>query len=315
MSKFISCDWGTSNLRLRLVDRTSKTILKEFENQDGIAAIYRLWKDAKHNGDRVDFYLSFLQKHIDPWIEEYGKPLQDIPVIISGMASSTIGLIELEYATLPTKADGSELVVKRMRRSDALSNKTYIISGVCSENDVMRGEETLLAGCNHLAGQTELFVFPGTHSKHILVSDGRAENLVTFMTGEFFELLSHQSILSASVEQNNHFDKDFFMKGVLDGVAGNLLNVAFQVRINALFKRASPGENYHYLSGLLIGSELKEFVNKDFSLITFVASGFLIEKYLFGLKALGYSGEIKEVNAASAMINGHSKILSTLSLT
>ena len=47
MNKFISCDWGTSNLRLRLVDGDNRSVLKEMETSEGIASVHQSWKDQR----------------------------------------------------------------------------------------------------------------------------------------------------------------------------------------------------------------------------------------------------------------------------
>lgn len=313
MSEFISCDWGTSNLRLRLVNADDKTVLKEIKTGEGIASIYRSWKAVKTDIDRADFYLSVLKKQIDSWEEdELRTPFKNIPVLISGMASSSIGLTELEYKTLPVEANGSGLLIKKIDGTKTFFNPVFVVSGVCTENDVMRGEETLLAGCDTLPGKTELFIIPGTHSKHILVSDGNAESITTYMTGEFFELLSKQSILSSSLLQEQEFKTIFFEKGIRDGASMNLLNSAFRVRVNHLFKRVEPGENFHYLSGLLIGAELREIKANNLERITVVASDNLVDKYISGLQVLGLSPKTGSVDAAQAIVRGHCKIFSFL---
>ncbi len=66
----------------------------------------------------------------------------------------------------------------------------------------MRGEETQLIGCLKSGKQDGFFIFPGTHSKHVEVEDGMVKDFKTYMTGEFFELLSQKSILLNSVEEN-----------------------------------------------------------------------------------------------------------------
>jgi len=220
--KFISCDWGTSNLRLRLVDTNSRTMLKEIETNEGIAPVYHSWKNEPAETDRFFYYLSVLNRHIGKWKDEDEFSLESIPVLVSGMASSTIGIVELEYAQMPFRADGSGLVVKKIDASTAFPFPLFIISGASTNTDVMRGEETLLAGCDTASGKTELIIFPGTHSKHVTVVNGIANNLSTYMTGEFFDLLSRQSILAASVHQENKIDPFFFKKGIIEGSEVNL---------------------------------------------------------------------------------------------
>jgi 2-dehydro-3-deoxygalactonokinase len=177
----------------------------------------------------------------------------------------------------------------------------------------MRGEETLLAGCDTLPGKTELFIFPGTHSKQVMVTDGIADSLATYMTGEFFDLLSRQSILAVSIQQEeNQISTDFFEKGIIEGSEMNLLNRVFSIRINHLFKKATAAENFHYLSGLLIGAELSGLKGKDIDHITVVAGDRLMNKYLAGLKLLKPGKKINQLDAGTAFVNGHCKIISTL---
>ncbi len=313
MEKFISCDWGTSNLRLRLVDKDSRSVLKEIETNEGIAQIHHSWKNEPTDADRFVYYLSVLKKHIDQWKDESGSSLENVPVLISGMASSTIGIVELAYAAMPMRADGSGLLIKKIDSSIAFPFPVFIISGACTSVDVMRGEETLLAGCDIQPGKTELFLFPGTHSKHVMVTDGIANTIATYMTGEFFALLSQQSILSASVrEPESEIDTGFFAKGIIEGSQMNLLNSVFRVRTNHLFKKVTAAENFHYLSGLLIGAELSAVKGKEIDLITVVAGNTLMNKYIAGLKLLEPGKKISQLDAGTALVNGHCKIISAI---
>ena len=60
----------------------------------------------------------------------------------------------------------------------------------------MRGEEVQILGAMQLSGLRDgVFVLPGTHNKWAQVSDGRVTGFRTFMTGEFYALLSRQSLL------------------------------------------------------------------------------------------------------------------------
>ena len=313
MNKFISCDWGTSNLRLRLVDKESKKLLKQIETNEGIAAVHHSWKKEPEATDRFFYYLSILKRHIDKWKNDYASPLENIPLLVSGMASSTIGIVELDYVQMPMQADGSGLLVKKINSSTQFPFPLFIISGACTSNDAMRGEETLLAGCNIVPDKRELFIFPGTHSKHVMVMNGIADSLSTYMTGELFALLAQQSVLSASIQEpENDMHSIFFEKGIVEGSERNLLNRIFQVRINHLFKTATAIENFEYLSGLLIGAELGSIKGNDIDLITVVAGEGLMNKYLIGLKLLLPGRKINQLDAGTALVNGHCKIISTL---
>jgi 2-dehydro-3-deoxygalactonokinase len=81
------------------------------------------------------------------------------------------------------------------------------------------------------------------------------------MTGEFFELLAKKSILQAAVEEYSGAQSPscslYFKKGVSEAANSNLLHAAFKVRTNDLFGITGKRENFDYLSGLLIGAELR----------------------------------------------------------
>ena len=128
------------------------------------------------------------------------------------MASSSIGLYELDYADLPFNVNGDNLIVKRL----ILKNKSelLLISGVKNNDGMMRGEETQAIGFeDYLKPFNEsILILPGTHSKHLEYKNGNFIDLKSFMTGELFEILSLKSILSNSVTKNtNTIFKDWFL--------------------------------------------------------------------------------------------------------
>ena len=290
---FLSCDWGTSSFRLRLVEREGLKILAEESSKEGNAATAELWKQAQQPPEqRMAFYLAIVQSHLQKLETVVNTSLDGVPVVISGMASSTIGMQELPYKPLPFAADGSDLPAKIIAPTSYFKHDTLLISGVKSADDVMRGEETQLVGC--LFGNTadqQLFLHPGTHAKHVVVQHGRAVSLKTYMTGEFFSLLSKQTILAASVEGGGKLEEGanqhWFEKGVQASQEANLLHSAFLVRTNDLFKKASKQENYFYLSGLLIGSECYDLLHRLPAGITLAGEPVLVAHYSAALRVLG----------------------------
>lgn len=252
---FLSCDWGTSSFRLRLVEAGSLNVIAEERSGDGIAGTYQHWQQTSQ--PREDFFAAIISRQIDALAARTGIPLQEVPVVLSGMASSSIGMIELPYKELPFSLSGADLGVHTFSRF-------IIISGACSAHDVMRGEETKVTGCAAWlpdATQEQWLLMPGTHPKHVVVSHRQVVRFQTFMTGEFFDLLSTHSILSASVSSdgalNDPASRTCFTEGLHAGWSGNLLHAAFMVRTNQLLRKISPAHNRFYLSGLLIGAELK----------------------------------------------------------
>ncbi|MES1224215.1 MAG: 2-dehydro-3-deoxygalactonokinase, partial [Bacteroidota bacterium] len=309
MEKFISCDWGTSSLRLRLVDADTMSVLAEVTSSQGILGIYDLWKQ-NNKEERISFYQSILADQIKVLEGQINSSLQDMPLIISGMACSSIGMLELPYKEIPFSTDGKDLIIKIIEATNDFKHKILIISGAKTEEDAMRGEETQLIGClNDDYGEDMFIIFPGTHSKHITIKHGKVVDVKTYMTGEFFELLSKKSILSNNVEENHDplssGNLNSFEKAVADSLDSNILHSSFMVRINQLFGKLSKQENFSYLSGLLIGTELKEIIKNNIPL-TIVGEELLIKLYSTALQKLGISN-IKYHDAGKAIMKGHGK--------
>ena len=291
----ISCDWGTSSCRVRVL---TDTVLASLENAIGIAATFSNWQ--KTTTTRIDFYLSVLQTAITELEYQNSLDLHDIPIVLSGMASSSIGMMELPYHPLPFLVAGEDLRPAILPATPAFPHTLFLIPGVRSADDVMRGEETQLIGCGVVSG---ICIFPGTHSKHIAVRDDRAVEFSTFMTGEFFGLLSQQSILAASIDKGPGSD-EAFLAGVDAAQDSGLLHSAFAIRTNQLFGRFSKTDNYQYLSGLVIGEELKGL---DPQPVTLVAVSPLREAYALALRKLGFS-DVAHVDAGEALMEGHRRI-------
>jgi 2-dehydro-3-deoxygalactonokinase len=351
MKQLISCDWGTSSFRLRLVatngqTRTAaqagagkpagsvgsvdaagpQTILAEVSSPLGIASTFEAWKQSgQPEENRLSFYLSVLKDRIAALAEMGHAALGGLPLVVSGMASANIGMLELPYKELPFRADGRDLHTRVLEATEDFNHEVILISGGKTDREVMRGEETQLAGCipakaeNPAADDAEqIFIFPGTHSKHIFVKGQTALNFRTFMTGEFFSLLSRNSILSGSILANTDPLEGAMLKSFEDGVAEamhtNLLNSAFFVRTNSLFGKYTKQQNYYYLSGLLIGTELKNLSDPAIAgpanppiPVTIVGDKNQKQYYLAALRKLGVPG-VQFQDAAQAVVNGHCRI-------
>lgn len=235
--------------------------------------------------------------------------LRGVPVVLSGMASSSIGLMELPYKKIPFRTDGSELEVQYFQSED---NPLLIVSGVCTANDVMRGEETKIVGAASLlsyTGQDQLLILPGTHPKHVVINHQQVVGFETFMTGEFFALLTTNSILSGSVEKsgslNDPANRNSFISAVIACREIPLLHHSFMVRTNQLLKSMSKEQNYHYLSGMLIGEELKTIKTQSIYLL---GAGVHNEPYVLACEMLGIK-IAGMLDADKALIKGQQVIL------
>ncbi len=239
MPHLIAVDWGTSSLRGARLDEAGR-VLEEKSAPLGILNV--------PNGDFAGVFASLFSD----WMKPAGSVC-----LISGMAGSRQGWVEAPYVACPA---GPDELTQHLHWIEA--GRIALVPGLSDEQgdvpDVMRGEEVQIFGAMQLAGLTDgLFVLPGTHSKWATVQGGRIIGFRTFMTGEFYGLLSQHSILARTLEADAALDEAVFLRGVTRAGNGEgLLHNAFGVRALALFGRLSPAHSASYLSGLLIGEEL-----------------------------------------------------------
>ncbi|OGX86640.1 hypothetical protein BEN47_12550 [Hymenobacter lapidarius] len=308
---------------MRLVERAGLKVLAEASSKEGNAATAELWQQANQPAEqRVAFYFGILRKHLKTLEKAVGTSLNAVPVVMSGMASSTIGMLELPYKALPFATDGSDLAIKMLAPNPDFTNPVLLISGVKSEVDVMRGEEVQLVGCGfETSDKEQLFLHPGTHAKHVRVRAGQAVAFETYMTGEIFSLLSKKSILAASVEEGGQLEeanhRHWFEMGVRASQHANLLHNAFLVRTNDLFKKASKRENYFYLSGLVIGSECRDLLSNLPASIILAGEAVLIDHYRAALGTLGIADHcpIETKTAVEVTLRGQLAVLNHSALT
>ena len=109
------------------------------------------------------------------------------------------------------------------------------------------------------AADDAVVCMPGTHSKWVRTSGGTVERFATFMTGELFDVVSRETILSHAVTGADQAeDIDAFKSAVIaafetPAFAANLL---FQVRSGQLLYGGKPSSAREKISGTLIGLEL-----------------------------------------------------------
>ena len=191
MMKFLSCDWGTSSFRLRIVNLNDARIEGEHVNEAGIQTTFNKYIKAGNEANRVKFYFDQLKKEIRQMSENLQVNLEGMLIVCSGMASSSIGIKELPYSDLPIDVNGNSVGLEYFPMSEDFDYSLLLVSGLRSSDNVMRGEETQLIGVvrqlENFSGNG-IFILPGTHSKHIKVEGYKVSNFKTYMTGEVFHL-------------------------------------------------------------------------------------------------------------------------------
>ncbi|MFK7889746.1 MAG: 2-dehydro-3-deoxygalactonokinase [Granulosicoccus sp.] len=232
-------DWGTSSLRVWCISANGN-IVDRFSGPLGLSGL------ARDDFERV--------------LEEQLSNLcvgSEVPAVICGMAGAAQGWYEAPYISTPCTLSGlgrSAVKVPSAKRD------VWILPGIMqlTPGNVMRGEETQLLGLHGVQPDFNGVVcLPGTHSKWVRVQEGRVEQFTTCMTGEFFGLLSQQSVLKHSVDGDGWNDTAF-NTAVSEMIATpeKFADTLFSLRADRLLADLSPAEARGRLSGLLVGIEL-----------------------------------------------------------
>lgn len=270
MPNLIAVDWGTSSLRGARLDGAGR-VLEEKSAPLGILNV--------PNGDFAGVFASLFAD----WMKPAGSVC-----LISGMAGSRQGWAEAPYIACPA---GPEDLKRHLHWIEP--GRIALVPGLSIEQgevpDVMRGEEVQIFGAMRLAGLTDgLFVLPGTHSKWATVQGGRVTGFRTYMTGEFYGVLGRHSILARTLDAEAPLDEAMFGRGVTRAGEGKgLLHDAFGVRALALFDRLSPAQSASYLSGLLIGEELRTQELTAGREVIVIGAPALTERYALALDRSG----------------------------
>ena len=237
--KWIAIDWGTSNFRAYLLKNDK--VLDQISSSEGMKFV------EKNEFENV------LIKNISSWLSSN----ENISILASGMVGAKQGWTEVPYAKAPCEVLELNLGVPEVKNKKL---KVYILSGISQNNpeDVMRGEETQLAG--YLLDNPNFkgsVCLPGTHSKWVNVVKYKILNFNTYLTGELYEIVKNYSVLKHSLS-----NEDVCEKKIVEGAEivlkspKNFSNKLFQLRAKDLLKNQSSVEANSLLSGYFLGLEL-----------------------------------------------------------
>lgn len=268
---YVAVDWGTSSFRLWLTGRNGE-VLKERRSDEGMIA-------AGKTG-----FAAVLQAHLDA----VGAAPR-LPVIICGMAGARQGWVEAGYVDTPAPLAA---VLRQAVVVAGQDRDIRILPGIAQRErgapDVMRGEETQLLGLD--VSDDALVCMPGTHSKWVGIGGGAVQRFATFMTGELFDAVSRQTILSLAVAgAEDAEDVDAFRAAVAAAFERPALtaNLLFRVRAGQLLFGGAAAAARETISGTLIGLELAGGLASRSGSITLVASGRLERLYRSAFDAVG----------------------------
>src|SRR5436190_3139646 len=112
VKQILSCDWGTTSFRLRLVNVDDAAVQVETTSNKGIAAVYEAWlQSGLPENERPIFYKNILKTAVSALGHAVDNP---VPLIVSGMASATIGMEELPYQSIPLLINPGSLHTKKI---------------------------------------------------------------------------------------------------------------------------------------------------------------------------------------------------------
>ncbi|UWR24466.1 2-dehydro-3-deoxygalactonokinase [Sulfitobacter sp. S190] len=274
--RWIAVDWGTSNLRAWVMQ--GDAVQAALSSADGMGTLAR------------DGFEPALLRLV-------GDHLQDgsvTPVICCGMVGARQGWIEAAYQTVPSSPPQAAQSVSPVCDDPRLSVSILPGMSQASPADVMRGEETQIAG--FLAAFPDfdgVLCLPGTHSKWAHISAGEVVSFRTFMTGELYALLSRQSVLKHSIPDDG-WDDAAFTDAVGDAMSRPERVVAdlFSLRAQGLVSTLDPAVARARLSGMLVGMELAAarpyWLGQNVAL---VGNGTLSQRYSEALAAQGVTAQ------------------------
>ncbi|HEU4722997.1 MAG TPA: 2-dehydro-3-deoxygalactonokinase [Gemmatimonadaceae bacterium] len=270
--RLIALDWGTTSLRAYLL------------GEDGVVLDRRAEPAGILQVPGRDFAGAFRTV-----VGDWRASSPGLPLLASGMIGSAQGWVEAPYVDVPADVDA---VARSLVTVPGTGLR--IVPGLAqrgADPDVMRGEETqlfggMLASPALAAGGT--VVLPGTHSKWVRTVGGRIERFTTYMTGEVYAVLRGHSILGRLADRAERVTDEpgpAFRRGVRAArrSTAGLASVLFSARSAVLVGDLPAAESLEYLSGLLIGDEIRSALSSGDAPTALIGEGSLCARYAFAL--------------------------------
>lgn len=285
----IAVDWGTTNFRAALLNADGQ-VLDRLQASRGIRHV------------RPGRFGAVLTELLGGWFQE--QP--GVPVIMAGMVGSVGGLVEVPYLPCPVSLDEMASAMFAVPGLD-VGRDVLIVPGlsgrsVSGNHDVMRGEEIQIVGATESAATTErVLCLPGTHSKWAVLRGREVRDFSTSMTGDAFAALRDHTILGQFASGEGD-DPEAFGRGLeCASRPGGLLHHLFSARSEVLLGGLPAASASAYLSGVLIGAEVRAMVEAlDCRAgVDVVGSKALTELYAQALRHAGCPPRLVDGNRAA----------------
>ncbi|MFK7791963.1 MAG: 2-dehydro-3-deoxygalactonokinase [Devosiaceae bacterium] len=281
---WIAVDWGTTHMRAYAMNEAGNVLARG--RGAGMGALA-----AGQNGGDFEDALAHV---ISDWLGDTCGDAK-LPIVACGMVGSRQGWAEAGYLPVPHDlADLASALTPVVTRNHRLS--VWVVPGLRQSNpfDVMRGEETQLAGyvSQVLQGRdapSGRVCLPGTHAKWARLDGNSVVHFSTAMTGEVFDLLTEHSILSHSVD-GEAMDAQAFGDAVEAAFhdPAMLTQSLFSVRAEGLLAGEDGARARARVSGLLIGAELAGARLNPGEVISLIGTASLCQAYSDALTRVGH---------------------------
>jgi 2-dehydro-3-deoxygalactonokinase len=278
----IAVDWGTTNFRAFRLGADG-TILDRRTAARGILHV------------EAGAFAAALQAEIGDWLAGGERH-----VLLCGMIGSRQGWQEVPYLRCPAGAAELAGAVATVAFAGA---ELRLVPGVTTVDvqgvpDVMRGEETKIVGALDALGGSGLVCLPGTHAKWVRLQERRIAGFTTHMTGEVFGALREHTILGRMMH-DAPLDTAAFDRGVARSAdSGGLLHHLFGVRALGLMGGLAEDAAPSYLSGLLIGTEVRSALTPG-ATVHLIGAEQLSARYARAITACGGTVRLEDEDAAA----------------
>ena len=278
----IGVDWGTSNFRAFRLGRDG-AILARLSAPRGILQV----TDGQ--------FAAALSEAIGSWLEA-----GEDRILLCGMIGSRQGWREAAYVPCPA---GIAELAEGIAAVPFEGASVRLVPGVSTVDpegvpDVIRGEETKIVGMAAALDEGGLVCLPGTHSKWVSVRNRRIAGFTTHMTGEVFGVLRRHSILGRMMRDAPIDWAEFDLALARAGQAGGWLHHLFGVRTLGLAGRLADTSAASYLSGLLIGHEVRAALRPG-AVVYLLGDSALTVQYGRAIAALGGTLRMASEDAAA----------------
>lgn len=205
-----------------------------------------------------------------------------------------------------------------LQKSKTLQASHFFIPGVKNnianpyETDFMRGEETELFGINDdcLNKEKLLVILPGSHTKFIVVENGKITKCTTTLLGEMFSALATNTILKKSIPMPFPIaNSEYLIKGFDFSNKFGVSKTLFHTRILDKTQNLTSEQLTGFYLGAIAAADIN-LINEYLNFEIFVGGSSALRDLFKTLILHAYNKEITDIgeNSEQLQIYGALKI-------